>query len=464
LQGQLELLVGAIASAFALLFVLVAYRLDSRQGAAVARAQASALAASAALLLDGDAHAGLGENPARRLGDLGGTLELLERTSASGGTIRTLRPKESFRAQLASRPRAVQAGALEVVLPAPKNGQRKEAAYLPEMGRVLLEKECATAETSGGLSAFAPLLDSWGEPQAIVAVECPAHGSPWRRAAFLAAALVFAALLVFAAVRLARFHARRLERRLSGLVTGCHALAHGDWSSPISVPDSPDEFHALGTTLEALRARMAAQSRGEPPPPVPALAPQAGPARPRALSPADAVDFDLGLLAQQISEPARKYALSRGLAFQLVFPEGLPSKLRGHPVALFQALEALVSNGFRSTERGVVTLRISRAGEGPDGLRVRIEVSNDGPGIPFAQQPELTETLARAAEQDPSGLQDPLQLASALASSLGGQLGFESQPGQGSRFGFTVAFPQPLSQRVDPSTRFVRQSALGVGG
>jgi signal transduction histidine kinase len=297
-----------------------------------------------------------------------------------------------------------------------------------------------------------------------VAVECPAGGSPWRRAAFLAAALSFAAALVYAALRLARLHAQRLEQRLSGLVKAAHALARGDWSSPISVPDAPDEFHALGTTLEALRARMAAQSRGEPPPPVPDLAPRAESARTRTLSPADAVDFDLALLVQQISEPARKYALSRGLAFQLVFPEGLPSKLRGHPVGLFQAIEALVSSGFRSTERGVVTLRISRAGEGADGLRLRVEVSDDGPGIPFAQQSELAETLARAAQQDPAGLQDPLQLASALASALGGELGFESQPGQGSRFGFTLAFPQPAGLRVDPSTRVVRRRAQGGGG
>ena len=61
------------------------------------------------------------------------------------------------------------------------------------------------------------------------------------------------------------------------------------------------------------------------------------------------------------------------------------------------------------------------------------------------EQQELSAVLASAANADPSTIKDSVQLASALARALGGELSFVSQPGQGSRFGFTADFQRGSS-------------------
>jgi K+-sensing histidine kinase KdpD len=125
---------------------------------------------------------------------------------------------------------------------------------------------------------------------------------------------------------------------------------------------------------------------------------------------------------------------------------------------LFRALDALLRNALRTTRQGSITLRVSRVSEGPEGDQLRFELADTSPGIAFKEQQELAAALAAAAQADMGSLKDPLQLASALASALGGELSFQSQPGQGSRFGFTACF-----QRTGPApaTGFHSQAATG---
>jgi hypothetical protein len=125
---------------------------------------------------------------------------------------------------------------------------------------------------------------------------------------------------------------------------------------------------------------------------------------------------------------------------------------------LFRALDSLLRHALRTTARGSIALRVSRAGEGPEGELLRFEVADTSPGIGFKEQQELGAALAAAAQADPGTLRDPLQLASTLVGSLGGQLTFQSQPGQGSRFEFTASF-----QRTGPApaTGFHAQAATG---
>ena len=145
-----------------------------------------------------------------------------------------------------------------------------------------------------------------------------------------------------------------------------------------------------------------------------------------------------------------------------MFPEGVPSRLTGHPVAIYQALDALVRNAMRATEYGSVTLKVSRAGEGPEGWRLRFEVADTGPGIPFKDQPALTDVLVRAAGQDPRTVKEPMPLAASLARALGGDLGFESQPGQGTRFAFTALIQPGTLNTINPSMRVRRRAFMVI--
>ena len=77
LRIRLQTGAGFLGAAFGLCLVLAATHLDARRCEEVARERAETLARTAGFWLDGDAHAGLGVGPEKRLEDLQATLEKL---------------------------------------------------------------------------------------------------------------------------------------------------------------------------------------------------------------------------------------------------------------------------------------------------------------------------------------------------------------------------------------------------
>src|SRR5262245_46752353 len=105
---------GLVAGAFVLLLVAATAQLDARRCAEVARARAETLALTAGPWLDGDAHAGLGQEPQKRLSDLTASLEKLLTASDFDAVVRTLRPHAEYKANLAGQPGVARAQAFEV--------------------------------------------------------------------------------------------------------------------------------------------------------------------------------------------------------------------------------------------------------------------------------------------------------------------------------------------------------------
>ena len=102
-------------------------------------------------------------------------------------------------------------------------------------------------------------------------------------------------------------------------------------------------------------------------------------------------------------------------------------------VRLGQVLTNLVTNAVKyGRSGGVVILRLSR----PLPEIARIEVIDKGPGIAAEKQSELFEPFNRLGMEKTTveGHGIGLALARRLAELQHGQLGFESKPGEGSRF------------------------------
>jgi signal transduction histidine kinase len=407
-------------------------QLDARRSAEVARGRAETLARTAGIWLDGDAHSGLGLEPGKRLEDLSANLARLLEDSDGEFVVRTLVPKPEIKTKLLAQPGARHAGALEVVLQSGAEGGRKDWDYEADLEPVLSEGEVMSRALGARVQAFAPVLDSWGGFPALVCVEGPASAPLWRRLAFLAVALLLGGLLTSLLIHLARRSAERLEVQLATLDSGVRQLANGQRSSPFALARSASrELAALAESLEALRVRLEAQASGQALPP-----PQARAQEERKAVHGEATEFDLALLVQQALEPLQKMAHTRGIELQLLIPEGLPAVLVGHPVPLLRALDLLLRNALRTTSEGRVTLRVSRT----PGEQLRFEITDTSQGIPFNQHAELIARLQQAAYADATTLSEPLDIASALVRTLGGELAFQSQPGQGSRFGFSATF------------------------
>jgi len=118
-----------------------------------------------------------------------------------------------------------------------------------------------------------------------------------------------------------------------------------------------------------------------------------------------------------------------------------------------QALDQIIGNAFKFTEKGAVTLSARReATRGVD--RIVIAVSDTGIGMSAEMLPRLFESFAVADDATTSKYGDPglgLSLSLALCKLMGGDLTGDSKLGEGSCF--TMSLPvRPKERRRTPRT------------
>ena len=133
-------------------------------------------------------------------------------------------------------------------------------------------------------------------------------------------------------------------------------------------------------------------------------------------------------------------AHDKGLLLQ-VESDAFPSRLRGDPTRLQQAVLNYVTNAIKFTDAGTITLRAIRQRDTNDWVELRFEVEDSGIGI----QPEALPRLFNAFEQADNstsrtygGTGLGLVITKRLAGLMGGEAGVTSTPGVGSTFWFSA--------------------------
>ncbi len=165
----------------------------------------------------------------------------------------------------------------------------------------------------------------------------------------------------------------------------------------------------------------------------------------------EAIDFDLHALLESIEHGYAALAEARALSLSMVVQDGVPRRVRGDPARLRQVLSNFLSNALKFTEQGRVRIEVRPL----DATRLRFEVSDNGPGIEPAMQAQLFTPFTQADASTTrrfGGTGLGLSICRELAELMGGAVGVDSDPGQGSRFWAEI--PLPASEEASPDSAF----------
>lgn len=160
------------------------------------------------------------------------------------------------------------------------------------------------------------------------------------------------------------------------------------------------------------------------------------------------VDFDVRAVLDQVAAVLGAPARARGLDLVVSCHPGVPAALRGDPTRLAQVVTNLGSNAVKFTEEGRVTVEtrtvpVTGAAASDDEVVLHVEVVDTGVGIEAEHQESVFHRFVQADASTTrrfGGTGLGLAICREIVQALGGEIGLESVPGEGSRFWFTARF------------------------
>lgn len=178
------------------------------------------------------------------------------------------------------------------------------------------------------------------------------------------------------------------------------------------------------------------------------------------------VPFDPAATVKAVAELLAVRARGKGLELTCSLDPALPSTLFGDPGRLRQVLMNLVGNAVKFTERGTVRLRAELLQDASEAVAVRFLIEDTGIGISPEQRSSLFQSFVQgdgSTTRKYGGTGLGLVISRQLVALMGGEIGFESEPGCGSTFWFVLPFqthpgdapskkPQPAHTRLAPAS------------
>jgi signal transduction histidine kinase/DNA-binding response OmpR family regulator len=155
----------------------------------------------------------------------------------------------------------------------------------------------------------------------------------------------------------------------------------------------------------------------------------------------ESIPFDLQLLIEDVVQMFAARAHAKGLELAVLIPGETCITLKGDPTRLRQVLTNLIANAIKFTKKGEVIVRASTIKQDRHHVTLQISIHDTGIGIIPEDRPRLFNPFSQAdgsTTRKYGGTGLGLTISSELVSRMGGTLNYESEPGKGSHFFFTV--------------------------
>ncbi|MCG6874146.1 MAG: response regulator [Betaproteobacteria bacterium] len=162
-------------------------------------------------------------------------------------------------------------------------------------------------------------------------------------------------------------------------------------------------------------------------------------------------DFDLYALVNGATLVLRPQAERKGLSFVVSIMPDVPPYVRGDPIHLRQVLINLLGNAVKFTDKGGVTLHVSRLSADDGVARLKFSIRDTGMGIAPEHQRQIFESFTQADQSVTrkfGGTGLGTTISKQLVELMGGQIGLESAVGLGSTFWLELDF-EPVERALE---------------
>nr|WP_317267664.1 response regulator [Arthrospira sp. SH-MAG29] len=161
-------------------------------------------------------------------------------------------------------------------------------------------------------------------------------------------------------------------------------------------------------------------------------------------------DFDLQDCLETVVDLLAVKAEDKQLEIIILLEPNIPRYLKGDGMRLQQVLINLVNNAIKFTESGHIIIRITPRLINQDQINIYFSIEDTGLGISDELQPQLFQPFSPASSatnRQYGGTGLGLSICQHLVNLMGGEIGVNSQEGDGSIFWFTANFlPSELSE------------------